>query len=146
MIGTMAARTRGLPRFFGVVLAAALLLLVAAAGRAEAQDFAPGARVQVKWKGSWYNATVLRVRPGPAYLVHYDGYASSWDEWVGPGRIKARGVPLFPPGALVSVLWKGKWYPATVLRVKGGPLYFVHYDGYGSNWDEWVGPGRIRTR
>ena len=43
----------------------------------------------------------------------------------------------------VKVQWKGQWYPATVLKVEGNKC-FIHYDGYGSNWDEWVGLGRIK--
>lgn len=43
----------------------------------------------------------------------------------------------------VKVQWKGKWYSATVLKVKNNK-YFIHYDGYAASWDEWVGPLRIR--
>lgn len=39
--------------------------------------------------------------------------------------------------------WKGKWWKAKVHRVGDG-LDFVRYDGYDANWDEWVGPYRIR--
>ena len=43
----------------------------------------------------------------------------------------------------VMVEWHSYWYGAEVLR-RSGPEYFIHYTGYGSNWDEWVGPDRIR--
>jgi hypothetical protein len=43
----------------------------------------------------------------------------------------------------VAVEWHGVWYPAEVLRRDGSRTY-IHYTGYGSNWDEWVGPSRIR--
>jgi hypothetical protein len=43
----------------------------------------------------------------------------------------------------VMVEWHSTWYPSEVLRRSGGK-YFIHYTGYGSNWDEWVGPDRIR--
>jgi len=42
-----------------------------------------------------------------------------------------------------EVLWKGTWYPATVKKAKGDQCY-IHYTGYGNNWDEWVGPDRIK--
>lgn len=49
------------------------------------------------------------------------------------------------PGRAVSVLHGGKWYAAKVLK---GPdamgTCLVAYDGYGSNWDEWVNPSRMR--
>lgn len=50
-----------------------------------------------------------------------------------------------PPKAAVSVEveWNGHWYAAEVIQTKDGK-YFIHYTGYESNWDEWVGPERIR--
>ena len=43
----------------------------------------------------------------------------------------------------VRVLWKGKWYPGTVKDVRGRDCY-VNPDGYESNFNQWVGPDRIR--
>lgn len=42
-----------------------------------------------------------------------------------------------------QVLWKGTWYPATVTKAKEDQC-FIHYDGYGNSWDEWVGADRIK--
>ena len=39
----------------------------------------PGDRVEVQWKGDWYQASVIEVK-GNQYKIHYDGYDSSWDE------------------------------------------------------------------
>ncbi len=48
-------------------------------------------------------------------------------------------------GDHASVLWGGKWWPATVIQVGSyGDKCKIHYTGYGNNWDEWVGPSRIR--
>lgn len=48
-------------------------------------------------------------------------------------------------GRAVSVLWGGSWYAAKVLD---GPdrtgNCLISYDGYGSNWDEWVNASRMR--
>ena len=114
-----------------------------------------GSRVSVLWKGSWYSA-VVRQTSGNQSLVHYDGYSSSWDEWVPPGRIRGGGgggytpAPASPPpsayyspGSRVQVLWKGSWYNAVVLKASGNS-YYVHYDGYSNSWNEWVGPSRMR--
>jgi hypothetical protein len=53
-----------------------------------------GARpgVEVEWGGSWYAAQVLQASGG-LNLIHYTGWASSWDEWVPAGRIRAAGTP-----------------------------------------------------
>lgn len=48
-------------------------------------------------------------------------------------------------GDAVNVLWKGKWYGATVIQT-GTHKVKIHYDGYDSSWDEWVEAGRIRYR
>ncbi len=50
----------------------------------------------------------------------------------------------FVVGQKVEVLWKGKYYPATVLSVTGDQ-YKIHYDGFSAKWDETVGPSRIRA-
>lgn len=46
-------------------------------------------------------------------------------------------------GDSAQVLWKGSWYPATVLKAKPDSCY-IHYKGYKDSWDEWVGPDRYR--
>lgn len=106
-------------------------------------SYAVGQRVQVEWKGSWWPAVVVQAQPG-AWYIHYDNYDNSWDEWVGPDRIRAMPAPgVRAVGAPVSVEWKGSWYPAKILRIENGQ-YLIHYDGYDSSWDEWVTPNRVR--
>jgi RNA binding activity-knot of a chromodomain len=46
-----------------------------------------GSKVSVAWGGKWWPATVLAVKDDK-YLIHYDGWASSWDEWVTTARMK----------------------------------------------------------
>lgn len=57
----------------------------------------------------------------------------------------SQGGSLCVAGKPVSVLYGGQWYPARVLQ---GPdqmgTCLVSYDGYGSNWDEWVNANRMR--
>jgi len=48
-------------------------------------------------------------------------------------------------GTKTQVKWKGAWYKSTVLRVKSRKV-LISYDGYGSNWNEWVAQGRIKCR
>lgn len=107
-----------------------------------------GDKAEVLWKGKWYGARVNRVNETQTQcFIRYDGYGSEWDEWVGADRIKVAGraMPGFKVADPVQVLWKGKWYPASVIAVGQGQ-WRVHYDGYGAEWDEWVGPGRIKAR
>ncbi len=86
----------------------------------------------VNWKGSYYNATILKQNAANSF-IRYTGYDSSWDEWVTPKRMR------------IQVLWKGKWYDARALDVSGSRV-FITYKGYGSEWDEWVKLDRIRSR
>jgi RNA binding activity-knot of a chromodomain len=46
-----------------------------------------GDKVLVEENGKWFPSTVLQVRTNE-WFIHYDGYASSYDLWVGPTRIK----------------------------------------------------------
>lgn len=46
-----------------------------------------GSKVQVLWGAKWWPATVLQVKDDK-YLIHYDGWASSWDEWVTTARMR----------------------------------------------------------
>lgn len=97
-----------------------------------------GQRAQVLWKGNWYPARVLDVKADLCFIT-YEGYDSSWNEWVEPQRFR----PLFQSGAAVDILWRGQWYPGRVLEVSGNS-YKITYDGYDSSWDEWVEPERLR--
>jgi hypothetical protein len=49
----------------------------------------------------------------------------------------------FRVGQKVQVQWKAKWWPATVRSVQP-TCYGIHYDGWGSEWDECVIRARIR--
>ncbi|MBX3206359.1 MAG: hypothetical protein KF764_14900 [Labilithrix sp.] len=69
----------------------------------------------------------------------------------GEGAPSAPGDALDRDGAWTSkdeveVEWRGSWWPAVVLEKRGGGRWLVRYDGYGSDWDEVVGPERIRER
>jgi hypothetical protein len=64
-----------------------------------ARPLTVGEKVRVAWTGGWYDATVLELGQGN-YKVHFDGWASSWDEWVAPERIRrADGGPVAAPVA-----------------------------------------------
>ena len=49
-----------------------------------------GDKVMVEENGTWYPSVILDTKPGDQYFIHYDGYASSYDLWVGKERVKNR--------------------------------------------------------
>lgn len=57
-----------------------------------------------------------------------------------------KSYPVWGAKDEVDVEWRGRWWPATVLDRRGVGRYLVHYEGYGDEWDEVVGPERIRLR
>jgi len=143
-------------RIFTRILVVTLLLFILAVSGEAVAGCSSGDKADVLWKGTWYAATVLQAN-GDQCFIQYDGYDASWNEWVGPDRIRLKGAAQktlpkkpqsnvsFQEGDAVTVLWKGTWYDAHVLKTKGAQT-FIHYDGYESSWDEWVGPERIKAK
>jgi hypothetical protein len=115
-----------------------------------AVGYAVGESVLVEWRGRWTPATIVEIR-GAEYKVHYLGWGAEWDEVVGASRVQPLSASpavavaqTWNAGDRVQVQWKGAWYPATILEVSGNG-YRVHYQGYGSNWDEVVAPYRVKA-
>lgn len=123
--------------------------------------------VEVLDHSVWRKSQVLRVEGGK-YFIHYEGWSDSWNEWVPPERVRpmpgAAPTPAVPaartPGApagktnaaaaqkwtvgqFIEVLDGPTWRKSRVLKVEGN-RYYIHYEGWNSNWDEWVGPERTR--
>ncbi|HLJ12559.1 MAG TPA: BON domain-containing protein [Planctomycetaceae bacterium] len=46
-------------------------------------------RVKVEWQGTWYPAKILETNESE-FLIRYDGYDNSWDEWITRDRIRFR--------------------------------------------------------
>jgi hypothetical protein len=51
------------------------------------QQRVPQNQAEVNWHGTWYAAEVVQTN-GAQYFIHYTGYDNSWNEWVGPDRIR----------------------------------------------------------
>jgi len=49
----------------------------------------------------------------------------------------------YKQGDKVDVEYNGLYYPAEILK-SANNLYFIHYTGYDSSWDEWVDIKRIK--
>ena len=56
-------------------------------GSAPISQFKEGDRVRVRWRGTIYRSTVLKVISSGKLRVHYDGHDSAWDEEVPLSRI-----------------------------------------------------------
>jgi hypothetical protein len=92
---------------------------------------------------SWYRAQIVDGSEG-LLRVHYFGYGDDEDEWLPPSNLRPRHRPTHNAGTPVEVNWKSEWYPARILAVEHG-LHHIRYDGFGPEWDEWVGAARIRA-
>lgn len=57
---------------------------------AVATSSAAGAHLEVLWAGTWYKATVVK-QDGEKRFIRYDGFSDSFNEWVGPERMRAIG-------------------------------------------------------
>ncbi len=101
-----------------------------------------GERVRVESDGDWYASRIVEEKDGE-FRVHFIGYDPDEDMWVAPTDMKPLSSATYAVGDKVEVLWKKKWYPATVLEVNGG-VQLIHYDGFDSDWDEWVSSKRVR--
>jgi RNA binding chromodomain-containing protein len=44
-------------------------------------------QAEVEWQGTWWAAEVVKTN-GDRYYIHYTGWDNSWDEWVGPDRLR----------------------------------------------------------
>jgi hypothetical protein len=92
--------------------------------------------------GDWYACRIVEAANGK-FKIHFIGYEDDEDMWVTAEDLKPIKPVQYAIGSEVEVLWKKQWYPATILQGKKG-VHFIHYTGYGSNWDEWVPSKRIR--
>ena len=103
--------------------------------------------------------TVVIAAGQPSYSGSYANGISSDDWSMGWSRSftfsgSASAAPAAPSGgglcstgSPVNVLWAGVWFPAVVVSgPNGSGQCYISYDGYSSDWNEWVGPDRMRAR
>ncbi len=127
---------------FVAALLGCILCLTATAG---AQSPGRTSGIEVLWGGSWWPASTLAKKSGLT-KIHYTGWGSEWDEWVDAGHIRppSRTLASARSGQQVEIEWHGSSWPGVVLETRSG-FFKVHYTGWGSEWDEWVEIGRLRT-
>lgn len=118
----------------------------------------PVGKIRIATPSHGYNE--YKVGAGGIYRLTWSDQKQMWDvravqqanaitaarpvEQSNPVSPNVRGLA-YRLGDAVLVMWKGKWYPATVLQLNGNTAR-IHYDGYGNEWDEWVDGSRIRYR
>ncbi|MBD2362161.1 hypothetical protein H6G36_13365 [Anabaena minutissima FACHB-250] len=118
---------------------------ISSAVKVDNDQYALGKTVEV-WDGEeedWYSGTIEKVKENE-YFIHYAGYGSSHDEWIGSDDIRTRDKASsddngYAVGLKVKV-WDEEnedWYSATIDKIQG-QQYFVHYLDYDSSYDEWV--------
>ena len=116
-----------------------------------AGDLPPGTHVQVARAGQWFPATIVQPLGEGRFMVHYDNYGNEFNEVVGPDRLKtgAAGAMAGPardykPGEKVLVTYQGRLLLADVAVQVGADAWKIHYDGWGPEASETVGPDRVR--
>lgn len=58
---------------------------------ASSLEYEVGELVKIKWKGSWWDGSIIDVNKNKrTYKIHYDGYSNSWDEWVKTDRLQKK--------------------------------------------------------
>ncbi|MDZ8052786.1 MAG: agenet domain-containing protein [Aulosira sp. ZfuVER01] len=121
------------------------------AAKSDTSQYAVSKTVEV-WDGDeedWYQATIEKVE-NDQFFVHYLGYGSSYNEWVGEDEIRIREHGASDSnGFAVSQkikVWdedNEDWYSAKIEKIQG-QQYYVHYLDYDSSYDEWVDLEEIR--
>lgn len=106
-----------------------------------------GSDILVYWGGKLWDAHVTSV-DGDFHRITYPGWPSYWDEWVMSDRIadtNSAETLDFREGDAIQVEWRGAWYPALVVKIRGNRA-LIHYDEHDDSWDEWVTRHRMRPR
>lgn len=86
----------------------------------------------------------LYAEQNMAFLEHQKAMFVTTDDFDPDLAIaETRGTPAVGLGRHVEVEWKGKWYPAQVIGIRGEKS-LVHYVGFEASYDEWVVADRIR--
>jgi len=97
-------------------------------------------------EGKWYASEILDAKPdGSSYRVHYAGWDDKWNEWVDATRLRPIAKGKLNVGQHYEVQWQKKWYPATITKTVEDYFYFVHYEGYEGEDDEWITAERARV-
>ncbi|MEJ7728310.1 MAG: hypothetical protein WKG00_03765, partial [Polyangiaceae bacterium] len=158
-------RSRSLPFALPLVLLSASMLAACGGGSGSANvsalpsdlEAAPelraGSPVTIEKTGQWLPGTVVTGEAGGFAVVSFAGFGPEWTERVSPDRLRARegARPAaaaeardYRVGEKVLVKSQNRLVLGTVVAQLAADSWRVHYDGYGPEIAESVGPDRIK--
>lgn len=110
--------------------------------------FKVGDKVEVQLGGAWYAGTIKGATPGKPYRVELK-YPPGGFKDINESDIRevvkstAGSDGQFKVGDVVEAYKAGSWIKVDILKAESR-RFFVHWHGYGSDADAWVGKGRLR--
>jgi hypothetical protein len=160
-------RCRSLPFALPLVFLSASILAACGGGSGSANvsalpsdmeatpELRAGSPVTIEKNGQWLPGTVVTPEAGGFAVVNFDGFGPEWNERVSPDRLRARegaggaAAPAatardFRVGEKVLVKSQNRLVLGTVMAQLAADSWRVHYDGYGPEIAETVGPDRLR--
>jgi Agenet domain len=113
-----------------------------------AQDYRVGEKVLVTSQNRVLLADVVGQLGATAWRVHYDGYGPEAVEYVGAERLRRPyvGLSAHAVGEAVTVDVNGQPLPARIVALSGSDRWIVRYDGYAPQYDQEIGPDRLRAQ
>jgi hypothetical protein len=102
----------------------------------------------VDYDGTDWLGFVEGIETDKKLRVRFYSYTNNEVDFIDDSKAKPfKCTSDFPIGAAVQVYSASykQWYAAKVLK-KFSCLHYVHYDGYGDEWDEWVSPTNIKKK
>jgi|GEM_PF-325139 hypothetical protein len=104
-----------------------------------------GELLEIQSNGAWKKAEVLDAQPNRLRVHFTEDTRTVNDAWYTTEHARPFRYESYATGSVVEILnQSGKtWYTAKVLD-HWESIHLCRFDGYSSNYDEWVGPSRIR--
>lgn len=119
-----------------------------AAATAAPASYKTGETVIVNTQNRLYLAEIRQQLEGNNYRVRFSGYGAEAVDNISADRIQRpfSGVTAFPVGTAVQVIAGGpQTYPGKVIAAVKQDQWIVRLDGAGPEYDQIVGPDRIRA-
>ncbi|MBP6411784.1 MAG: hypothetical protein KA313_11835, partial [Pseudarcicella sp.] len=107
-----------------------------------------GERVYVDYGGEDYLGFITSTNSENQFNIRFYSYTNNETDWVDAKDLKPYTCSQnFNNNTKVKVYSTidEKWLPAEVKK-KYYCLHYIHYEGYGTQWDEWVPSDRIKPR
>lgn len=106
-------------------------------------DYSINEYVYIPFDDKWITCKINNI-DGDMYEVEYYKYSDKYIGTINKKMMRKIQFPDYSKYENVSVLWKEKYYPAKILK-SDNDFYYVKYDGFGDEWNEWIMYDRIRT-